>query len=36
MIGFDKHGSGNRGVIVLNDWLSDTSTWDEVRRYLGR
>jgi len=36
MIGFDKHGSGDRGVIVLNDWLSDTSTWDEARRYLGR
>lgn len=35
MIGFDKHGSGGQGVIVLNDWLSDTSTWDETRRYLG-
>jgi len=35
MIGFDKHGSGGGGVIVLNDWLSDTSTWDEARRYLG-
>ena len=36
MIGFDKHGSGGRGVIVLNDWLCDTSTWDDARRYLGR
>ena len=35
MLGFDKHGSGEQGVIVLNDWLSDTSTWDETRRYLG-
>ncbi len=36
MIGFDKHGSGDQGVIILNDWLSDPSTWDESRRYLGR
>lgn len=35
MIGFDTHGSGEHGVIILNDWLSDTSTWDEARRYLG-
>lgn len=35
MIGFDKLGSGGHGVIILNDWLSDTSTWDGVRQYLG-
>jgi len=31
MLGFDKLGSGDHGVIILNDWLSDTSTWDGVR-----
>jgi len=36
MIGFDKYGSGGQGVIILNDWLSDTSSWDEARQYLGR
>ena len=36
MLGFDRFGSGDRGVIILNDWLSDTSTWDAVRPYLGR
>jgi len=34
MLGFDKRGSGDHGVIILNDWLSDTSTWDGVRQYL--
>lgn len=27
-------GSGGRAVIVLNDWLCDTSTWDGARDYL--
>lgn len=34
MIGFDQHGSGTHAVIVLNDWLCDTSTWDGTRAYL--
>jgi len=36
MIGFDKYGSGSQHVIVLNDWLSDTSTWNPARRYLNQ
>ncbi|MEO8698752.1 MAG: alpha/beta hydrolase [Kofleriaceae bacterium] len=27
-------GSGPRRVVVLNDWLCDTSTWDGARPYL--
>lgn len=34
MLGHEKIGSGARGVIVLNDWLCDTSTWDCARPYL--
>jgi 3-oxoadipate enol-lactonase len=34
MIGHEKFGTGRRTVIVLNDWLSDTSSWDGARRYL--
>ncbi len=34
MIGHDKVGSGALGVIVLNDWMCDTSTWDGARVYL--
>ena len=34
MIGHDKVGSGARGIIVLNDWMCDTSTWDGARPYL--
>lgn len=34
MIGHDKVGSGTLRVIVLNDWLCDTSTWDGARPYL--
>lgn len=34
MLGYDVHGSGPRGVIVLNDWVSDTSSWDGARPYL--
>ena len=36
MLGFDKHGSGGQRVIVLNDWLSDTSTWNAARSYLSQ
>lgn len=34
MLGHHLQGSGPRAVIVLNDWLCDTSTWDEARPYL--
>jgi pimeloyl-ACP methyl ester carboxylesterase len=34
MIGFETVGSGKSGVVVLNDWLCDTSTWDGARPYL--
>lgn len=36
MLGYDVYGSGPRGVIVLNDWVSDTSSWDGARPYLDR
>ena len=34
MIGYSELGTGTHGVIVLNDWLCDTSTWDDARVYL--
>ena len=34
MLGYERLGSGSLGVIVLHDWLCDTSTWDSVRFYL--
>lgn len=34
MLGYETLGTGDRRVIVLNDWLCDTSTWDDARRYL--
>jgi pimeloyl-ACP methyl ester carboxylesterase len=34
MLGYDVLGSGSRSVIVLNDWVSDTSSWDAARPYL--
>jgi len=34
MLGHDRVGSGARRVIVLNDWVCDTSTWDGARAYL--
>jgi pimeloyl-ACP methyl ester carboxylesterase len=34
MIGHTTHGIGPRKIVVLNDWLCDTSTWEEARRYL--
>jgi pimeloyl-ACP methyl ester carboxylesterase len=34
MLGYDKFGTGDYGVVVLNDWLCDTSTWDAARPYL--
>jgi 3-oxoadipate enol-lactonase len=34
VLGYDLVGSGSRKVIVLNDWMCDTSTWDAARVYL--
>jgi 3-oxoadipate enol-lactonase len=36
MIGHDQVGSGPNRIIVLNDWMCDTSTWDGARPYLDR
>jgi 3-oxoadipate enol-lactonase len=33
-LGHELVGSGPQPVIVLNDWLCDTSTWDGARGYL--
>ena len=34
VLGHDRVGSGPRAIVVLNDWLCDTSTWDSARTYL--
>jgi pimeloyl-ACP methyl ester carboxylesterase len=34
LLGYDRMGAGPRAVIVLNDWMCDTSTWDGARVYL--
>jgi 3-oxoadipate enol-lactonase len=34
MLGYDVYGAGSRGVMVLNDWVSDISSWDGARAYL--
>jgi len=34
MIGHAKVGSGANAVLVLNDWIGDTSSWDGARAYL--
>ncbi|HEX7704389.1 MAG TPA: alpha/beta hydrolase, partial [Kofleriaceae bacterium] len=34
MLGYEIVGTGASRVIVLNDWLCDTSTWDGARVYL--
>jgi 3-oxoadipate enol-lactonase len=34
MIGYEVLGSGPQAVIVMNDWRSDTSSWDQARTYL--
>ncbi|HSN98222.1 MAG TPA: alpha/beta hydrolase [Candidatus Nanopelagicales bacterium] len=36
MIGHEMFGSGPSRVIVLHDWICDTSTWDGMRPYLDR
>lgn len=35
-LGHELFGVGTRGVLVLNDWLSDTSSWTPTRPYLDR
>lgn len=34
MLGHETLGSGSTRVVVLNDWMCDTSTWDGARSYL--
>src|SRR5579859_3202677 len=34
MLGYGTRGQGPQRVVVLNDWLCDTSTWDGARQYL--
>jgi pimeloyl-ACP methyl ester carboxylesterase len=34
MLGYSKIGNGAQVVVILNDWLGDTSTWDGARPYL--
>jgi 3-oxoadipate enol-lactonase len=36
MLGHQQLGSGKTPVIVLNDWISDTSSWDAAHPYLDR
>jgi len=33
-IGYELVGTGPKRVIILNDWLCDTSTWSEAKRFL--
>ena len=33
-LGHELFGSGPTRVVILNDWLCDTSTWDGARPYL--
>lgn len=35
-LGYAQIGSGSLGVIVLNDWMSCTSSWQSTHAYLGR
>jgi 3-oxoadipate enol-lactonase len=34
ILGHRRIGGGPRRVVVMNDWLSDTTTWDACRPYL--
>lgn len=34
MLGHAIHGSGPTTIVVTNDWICDTSTWDNARAYL--
>jgi pimeloyl-ACP methyl ester carboxylesterase len=35
VLGHEKIGTGAVNIIVMNDWLSDTSSWDCAKPYLG-
>ena len=35
-LGHELVGAGPRHVVIMNDWLCDTSTWDGARVYLDR
>ncbi|HEY5959290.1 MAG TPA: alpha/beta hydrolase [Polyangiaceae bacterium] len=34
VIGYELVGTGTTRVVIMNDWLCDTSTWDGTRAYL--
>jgi pimeloyl-ACP methyl ester carboxylesterase len=34
ILGHEIYGSGPRRALVMNDWLSDTSSWDAARPFL--
>ncbi len=36
VLGHELSGSGRTRVLITNDWLCDTSTWDAARPYLNR
>ena len=33
-LGHELFGSGPKRVVIVNDWLCDTSTWDGARAFL--
>ena len=36
LLGHERLGAGPAGVVVLNDWIGDTSSWECARNYLDR
>ena len=34
MLGHERVGHGARTIVVMNDWMSDTSSWSDARKYL--
>lgn len=36
LIGHELVGAGETRVVIMNDWLCDTSTWDAARNYVDR
>lgn len=36
MIGHEQVGTGSKTIVVMNDWMGDTSSWDGARPYLDR
>jgi 3-oxoadipate enol-lactonase len=35
-LGYELLGAGPLRVLIMNDWLCDTSTWDDARKFLDR